>query len=249
MKLNHRITVRIFYQIVILSSFFIISGCAFLSQPNTASSNKNSGSDRLKGTEGILPVTFQLHDVPHNPRKQQGTDCAPDSLRMVLTYRGMKVGEQDIPRQLASRGFGGGTSFGQMQEIAAKGYGLPSFVIHNCDLDTIKSAILNKWPPIIGYRASGKYYHAVVAVGYDDDRKMMFVHDPNILSVRKMRYSDLGGIGKDGGQTLSVLLVLPAGLTDVDLANGLAKYVPKEIMSKLVVSAMFPSQDQKDKVK
>jgi len=62
-----------------------------------------------------------------------------------------------------------------------------------------------------------------------------------------MRYSDLGGIGEDGGQTLSVLLVLPAGLTDVDLANGLAKYVPKEILSKLVVSAMFPSQDQKEK--
>jgi hypothetical protein len=217
-----------------------------LSQPNSVSS-KNTGLDGQKGTEGTLPVTFQLHDVPHNPRKQQGTDCAPDSLRMVLTYRGKKVGEQDIPRQLTSRGFGGGTSFGQMQEIAAKGYGLPSFVIYNCDLETIKSAILNKWPPIIGYRASGKYYHAVVAVGYDDDRKMMYVHDPNILSVRKMRYSDLGGIGKDGGQTLSVLLVLPEGSTEADLANGLMKYVPKEVLSRLVVSAEFPSQDQKEK--
>ncbi|MDQ1317876.1 MAG: Peptidase 2 protein [Candidatus Poribacteria bacterium] len=226
-------------QFIILSSFFIISGCTFLNQPNTVT--KNSASDISKGTEVSLPITFQLHDVPHNPRKQKGTDCAPDSLRMVLNYRGKNVGEADIVRQLKSRGFGGGTSFSQIQEIAVKDYGLPSFVIHNCDLDTIKSAIMNKWPPIIGYRASGKYYHAVVAVGYDDDKKLMFVHDPNVLSVKKIRYSDLGGFESDGTQRLSVLLVLPAGLTDVDLANGLAKYVPKEILSKLVISAMFPS--------
>jgi hypothetical protein len=228
-----------FYQFIILSSFFIISGCTFLSQPNSAT--KNSVSDISKGTEGSLPITFQLHDVPHNPRKQKGTDCAPDSLRMVLNYRGKNVAEPDIVMKLKSRGFGGGTSFFQVQEIAAKDYGLPSFVIHNCDLDTIKSAIMNKWPPIIGYRASGKYYHAVVAVGYDDDEKLMYVHDPNVLSVKKMRYSDLGGFENDGIQRLSVLLVLPAGLSDVDLANGLAKYVPKEILSKLVVSSMFPS--------
>jgi len=233
-----------FYQVIILSSFFIISGCAFLSQPNAVS--KKTGLERLKGTEGSLPITFQLHDVPHNPRKQKGTDCAPDSLRMVLNYRGKNVAEPDIVRLLTSRGAGGGTSFSQMQEIATKDYGLPSFVIHNCDLDTIKSAVLNKWPPIIGYRASGKYYHAVVVVGYDDDKKLMFVHDPNVLSVKKMRYSDLGGFENDSTQRLSTLLVLPAGLTDVDLVNGLAKYVPKEILSKLVVSAMFPSQDQKE---
>jgi ABC-type bacteriocin/lantibiotic exporter with double-glycine peptidase domain len=228
-----------FYQFIILSSFFIISGCTFLSQPNNAT--KNSASDISKGTEGSLPTTFQLHDVPHNPRKQKGTDCAPDSLRMVLNYRGKNVAEPDIVRQLKSRGFGGGTSFFQIQEIAAKDYGLPSFVIHNCDLDTIKSAIMNKWPPIIGYRATGKYYHAVVAVGYDDDEKLIYVHDPNVLSVKKMRYSDLGGFENDGTQRLSVLLVLPAGLTDVDLSNGLAKYVPKEILSKLIISSMFPS--------
>ena len=213
-------------QIIILSSFFIISGCTFLSQPNNV--KKNSASDISKGTEGSLPITFQLHDVPHNPRKQKGTDCAPDSLRMVLNYRGKNVAEPDIVRQLKSRGFGGGTSFSQIQEIAAKGYGLPSFVIHNCDLDTIKSAIMNKWPPIIGYRASGKYYHAVVAVGYDDDKKLMFVHDPNVLSVRKMRYSDLGGFEDDGLQRLSCLIILPAGSTEDDLRKALAKYITKE---------------------
>ncbi|MDQ1327808.1 MAG: Peptidase 2 protein, partial [Candidatus Poribacteria bacterium] len=59
-------------QLIILSSFFIISGCTFLSQPNNVA--KNSASDISKGTEVSLPITFQLHDVPHNPRKQKGTD-------------------------------------------------------------------------------------------------------------------------------------------------------------------------------
>ena len=165
---------------------------------------------------------------------------------MVLNYRGKEVDEQDIVRQLTARGFGGGTSLSQMQEIATKAYNLPSFTIHNCDLDTIKSAILNKWSPIIGYRASGKYYHAVVAVGYDDERRMMFVHDPNIIGVRKMRYSDLGGVSDDGLQRLSVLIVLPEGLTPDDLTQGLAKYVSKENIAKLIVSVLLPKQEDKD---
>lgn len=231
--------------LILLFISTMLSGCTFLNQPNNVA--KNSTSDRIKGTEGSLPITFQLHDVPHNPRKQKGTDCAPDSLRMVLNYWGKNVAEPDIVRKLTSRGFGGGTSFTQMQVIATKDYGLPSFVIHNCDLDTIKSAVLNKWPPIIGYRASGKYYHAVVVVGYDDGKKLMFVHDPNVLSVKKMRYSDLGGVGDDGVQRLSTLLVLPTGLTDVDLSNGLAKYVPKENIAKLMISIMIPTQEQTSK--
>jgi hypothetical protein len=222
----------------------LIPGCAFLGQPNTSKSD--SGTEKISGTEGTMPEIFQLHDVPHNPRKQKGTDCAPDSLRMVLNYRGKKVDEQDIVRQLTARGFGGGTTFGQMQEIATKAYNLPSFTIHNCDLNTIKSAILNKWAPIIGYRASGKYFHAVVAVGYDDDRRMIFVHDPNILGVRKMRYSDLGGVSDDGVQRLSVLIVLPESLTPDDLTQGLAKYVSKENIAKLAVSIMLPTQEDKD---
>lgn len=223
---------------------FIISGCAFLSQPNTSSSM----TDPENQIKEAIPETFQLHDVPHNPRKQKGTDCAPDSLRMVLSYRGREVDEQDIVRHLESRGFGGGTSFRQMQEIASKAYDFPSFLIHNCDLDTIKSAILNKWPPIIGYRASGKYYHAVVAVGYDNKRRMMFVHDPNILGVRKMRYSDLGGVSKDGVQRLSVLLVLPEGSTPEDLSKGLSKYSPKERINLLMVSGMAPAQEKADQI-
>ncbi|MGB9597481.1 MAG: C39 family peptidase, partial [Candidatus Poribacteria bacterium] len=225
--------------LLIIFLCFLIYGCSTLSQPH--SYPKSNSSANISGTEGPLPAVYQLHDVPHNPRKQKGTDCAPDSLRMVLTYRGRNVGEQDITRQLTNRGAGGGTTFGQMQEIAVNSYGLPTFVVHNCDLDSIKSAIVNKMPPIIAYRSGGRNFHAVVGVGYDDKRSQIFVHDPNILSVRKMRYSDLGGFSDDGLQRLSCLFVLPSGTTEDEFKEALAKYIPKENVTRLIISTMYPS--------
>jgi hypothetical protein len=224
--------------------FIILSGCAMLKQPSTP----NNSNDTAIKTEASLPETFQLHDVPHNPRRQEGTDCAPDSLRMVLNYRGKDVSKDwDIPQQLTSdltglRGSSGGTSFGQMQRIAAEVYKLPAFLIYNCDLQSMKALIMSKWPPIVTYRIAGKAYHAVVAVGFDDKRRNLLVHDPNFAGVSKIRYSDLGGLENDSVQRVSCLLVLPEGSTEMDLQNGLEKYVPKDVISKLTVSVMFPQQ-------
>lgn len=214
-------------------------GCAVLKQPGDISSGE---ADLLGGTERVLPQRFQLHDVPHNPRKQKGTDCAPDSLRMVLNHRGKNVREGDITRQLTSRGRNGGTSFYQMQQVAVKSYGLPAFIVNNCDLLSLKAAIASGWAPIMSYKSSGKSYHAVVAVGYNDKRNILLVHDPNFIRVRKIRYYDLGGVSADSIQRLSCLLVLPSGSTEADLRRGLEEYVPKELSSKLRIFSMLPSQ-------
>jgi len=163
---------------------------------------------------------------------------------MVLTYRGKRVGEQDITRQLTTRGRNGGTTLQQMQEIAVKSYDLPAFMIGNCDMYSLKAAIMNRWPPIVGYRASGQNYHAVVAVGHDDEKRIMFVHDPNFIRVRKVRYFDLGGMSEGSDQRLQCLLVLPAGSTEETLIKGLEKYVPKELSSKLNIYSMMPLQER-----
>ncbi len=231
------------YSFFLILLSIIIGGCGILNQP--ANSIRSDTSTNVSGTDNSLPVVYQLHDVPHNPRKQKGTDCAPDSLRMMLTYRGRNVGEQDITRQLTSRGVGGGTTFAQMQEIAVNSYGFPTLMVPNCDLDSIKSAIVNKMPPIIAYRSGGRNFHAVVGVGYDDKRNQMFVHDPNILGVRKMRYSDLGGFSDDGSQRLSCLFVLPTGSTEDEFKEALSKFIPKDKVNKLVILSMYPSEIKK----
>ena len=217
-----------------------LAGCSALEQPSGTVESRDEVS--TGGTAGELPSRFQLHDVPHNPRRQEGTDCAPDSLRMVLSYRGKKISKDwDIPRKITGhRSARGGTTLHQMQEIAAGSYGLPAFVIGNLDLDSLKAAIVNRWPPIVAYRIAGKSYHAVLAVGYDDRRRTLLVHDPNFLRIKKIQYSDLGGMSKGSGQRLACLLVLPEGTAERDLRRGLEKYVPKEVVSSLKIFGMLP---------
>jgi len=234
---------RIIAQLTLLIA---LAGCSALEQTRSPAED----SDLASGTMEPLPERFQLHGVPHNPRKQEGTDCAPDSLRMVLNYRGKDVAKDwDIPQQLTSeltglRGSSGGTSFHQMQKIAVEIYGLPAFVIPNCDLDSLKAAIVNGWPPVVSYKSRGRSYHAVVAVGYDDKRHNMLIHDPNYLNVRKMRYYDLGGASENSSvQRISCLLILPAGSTKKNLKQGLEKYVPKDMVSRLRIFPMLPSKD------
>lgn len=231
---SHYKTMRFMALAIII---LIFSGCSVLEQTHS----KPETDDTIRGTAGELAEKFQLHDVPHNPRKQKGTDCAPDSLRMILNYRGKKISnDQEITRLLTSRGRSGGTSFSQMQDIAVKHYGLPAFRMHNCNMDSIKSAIMNKWPPIVSYRSSGRSYHAVVAVGYDDKRHTMFVHDPNYQRVRKIRYDDLGGVSGDSDQKLACLVILPEGATEETLRRGLRKYIPAESVEKLRIFAKLP---------
>ena len=225
----------------------VLAGCSALEQPQNILTTTEAGV--VSGTAGPLPKSFQLHGVPHNPRKQKGTDCAPDSLRMVLNYRGQNIAnDQVIPRLLdkigARRGRTGGTSFSQMQKIAVEHYDLPAFTIYNCDLDSLKAAIANEWPPIVSYRVSGSgkhaLYHAVVAVGYDDKRRTMSVHDPNYLRVRKIRYDALGGVSGDSDQKFECLLVLSKGSTAEKLTLGLEKYVPKEVVRQLTIYSRLP---------
>jgi hypothetical protein len=232
--------------IIILTLLIFLAGCSVLEQQNIESSAEESGL--VSGSEGVLPGSFRLHDVPHNPRKQKGTDCALDSLRMVLNYRGKDVKEGEISRKLdqitgGSRGSQGGTTFSQMQRIAVQFYGLPAFMIGNCDLDSVKAAIVNRWAPVVAYRSSGRTYHAVVAVGYNDRRRIMYVHDPNYVRVEERRYDDFGGLTKDSEQRISCLVVLPEGSTVADFKQGLEKYVPQEMLSQLRVYAMMPSQN------
>ena len=222
----------------------VLTGCSVLRQTRSPSTEADFASEM----EEVLPQRFQLHDVPHNPRRQEGTDCAPDSLRMVLNYRGKNVVKDwDIPLKLTRevtglRGRSGGTSFHQMQKIVVETYGLPAFIIPNCDLYSLKAAIVNRWPPIISYKSRGRSHHAVVAVGYDDKRHNMLIHDPNYLSVRKMRYYDLGGVSENSVQRLPCLLVLPKGSTEKDLRRGLEKYVPKEMVLRLRIFPLLPLQ-------
>ncbi|MBC8230588.1 C39 family peptidase [bacterium] len=173
-----------------------------------------------------LPKKFNLHSVPHNSRTQRGTDCGPDSLRMVLNYYDKKCKEGELVKQLDSRGRYGGVSFKQLAEITRK-YDLEAYLMSNLNLDILKSFLLNQWPPIVAYKSRRNTGHAVVMVGYDDAKKRLSVHDPNFVKVRQIPYHQFLPVWKQTSN--SCLLVVPKGLTKQDIITAVRKYVSLEV--------------------
>jgi len=174
----------------------------------------------------LLPKKFNLHSVPHNPRSQRGTDCGPDSLRMVLNCYDKECKEGELVKQLDSRGRYGGVSFKQLAEIAKK-YDLESYLMSDLNFDILKSFLLNEWPPIVAYKSRANNRHAVVMVGYDDVKKRLFVHDPNFVKVRQIPYHQFLPVWKQAGNFC--LLVVPKGLTRQDIITAVRKYVSVEV--------------------
>jgi ABC-type bacteriocin/lantibiotic exporter with double-glycine peptidase domain len=179
-----------------------------------------------------LPEKFILSSVPHNPRRQYGTDCGPDSLRMVLNYYKKGVKEGDLVRQLnklgeqGRRGKHGGLTFSQLAQLARL-YDLEAYSMSGLNFDILKALLINGWPPIVGYRARRGVGHAVVVVGYDDARKRLLVHDPNFVRVNRVPYRDFLPAWKQFGS--SCLLVVPKGVKRADIIAAIRKYVNLEV--------------------
>ncbi|MCD6508668.1 C39 family peptidase [Candidatus Poribacteria bacterium] len=172
-----------------------------------------------------LPQKFTL-PVPHNPARQYGPDCGPDSLRMVLNYYGKGVREGDIVRQLKSRGKYGGVTLSQLARIA-RGYDLEAYIMAGLNLEILKALLVNKWPPIVTYRARRDVGHAVVVVGYDDTKKRLMVNDPNFVRVSRIPYHDFIPAWQQFGG--SCLLVVPKGIKQSDILAAIRRYVSFEI--------------------
>lgn len=229
---------RLMFKIIILTTVLIvlfhIAGCEPVRQKIksdlTAPVKEQAPAPKeeyvLSAPKNSLPKKFILHSVPHNPRRQQGTDCAPDSLRMVLNYyqKGCKEGE--LVKQLESRGRYGGVSLGQLAKIA-KRYDLEAYLMSGLNLDILKAFLLNRWPPIVSYKSGRNTGHAVVMVGYDDVKKRLLIHDPNFVKVRQFPYYQFLPVWKQTGNLC--LLVVPKGLTRQDIMGSVRKYVNIEV--------------------
>jgi len=172
-----------------------------------------------------LPRRYIL-SVPHNPVRQYGPDCGPDSLRMVLNFYRRGVKEGDIVRRLKSRGRHGGVTFSQLAEIA-RGYDLEAYIMAGLNIDILKALLVNGWPPIVGYKARRDVGHAVVVVGYDDVRKRLMVNDPNFVRVSRIPYRDFVPAWEQFGG--SCLLIVPKGVKQSDILAAIRRYVNLEV--------------------
>lgn len=182
-------------------------------------------SMKRKESKDSLPEKLLIHSVPHNPRRQRGADCGPDSLRMVLNYYDKDVKEGEIVRQLNNRGGHGGVSLGQLAKIASN-YNLKAYLMSRLELDILKVFLVKGWPPIVPYNPRVRRGHAVVLIGYNDIEKRLFVNDPNYVKVRRFPYHRFLPLWNRHGS--SCLLIVPESYTREDIAAAVRKYVDSE---------------------
>jgi len=226
-KLRFKIALEwIFIILALLLNFIACSSMKILEQKKVS---------QEKGTveEQKLPERFRLHKLHHNPRKQKGTDCGPDSLRMVLNYLGNDVTEGDIVRKLQKRTKRGGTTFHQLKEIAESHYGMKAFMVSNANLNVLKVLLVQNYPPIVGYRTRNREGHAVVFAGYDDKKRVAFINDPNYVKVTRIGYMDFLGAWKSYGRPC--LLIAPANTTQKMIKKDLGEYLPKDKINSIQI--------------
>jgi len=222
-KLTFRVVLE--WSLVISALFLNLLACSSVKMLK----QKEVSQENATVEEQKFPEKFRLHKLRHNPRNQKGTDCGPDSLRMVLNYWGLNVREGEIVRELHRRTRKGGTTFQQLKEIAESHYGMKAFIVSNASFNTLKALLIQNFPPIVGYRTKNRTGHAVVFVGYDDKKRMAFVNDPNYLKVTRISYIDFLGRWKSHGSLC--LLIAPANITPGMIKKALEAYLPGNEMA------------------
>ena len=223
-------TILAFYLIMV----FTITGCQLASEQiqtdlDAPAAVQMSGHNEKVANKAVedrsLPGQFRLHSIPHNRRPQRGTDCAPDSLRMVLNHYKKGVTEGEVVKQLDDRGRSGGVTFTQLAAIA-RGYDLEAYIIYGLNIETLKTFLLNGWPPIVSH-SIGRGGHAIVVVGYDDAKRRLLVHDPWFPRVKRFHYHDFVPVWKHRGNR--ALLVVPKGVTKRQIITAVGEHATHEI--------------------
>ncbi len=136
-------------------------------------------------TDSNLPPSFLIEGVPWY--RQDGNQCGPTSLAMVLNYYGMKVTKDDIVKWVMSVGLLG-TPLEELEYYAGtqKGCKVYRFYDGTKGKTRVKGLIAQGYPLIAIGRIPTRWHsrsklwegHAVVVVGYDDVGGNFIIQDP-----------------------------------------------------------------------
>ncbi len=134
-------------------------------------------------THSNLPPSFLIEGVPWY--RQDGNQCGPTSLAMVLNYYGMKVTKDDIVKWVMNVGLL--TPVQQLEYYAEtqKGCRVYRFYDNTRGKTRVKGLIAQGYPLIAIGRIPTRWHsrsklwegHAVVIVGYDD-AGFFIIQDP-----------------------------------------------------------------------
>ncbi len=123
------------------------------------------------------------------PYRQKSGLCGVASLKMVLAYFGSKKKEADLIK-LTKASPKRGTSAQNIKK-AAQQLGFLAEIKDGADFDDIKFWLDKKVPPIVDwFSAYGGHIEGHYSVVIGLDKKFIYLQDPEIASIRKMKRLD-----------------------------------------------------------
>jgi len=158
----------------------------------------------LRGVERGARETGRRRVVDGVPYiRQVGPKCAAAALGMVLRRFGRKVDQEELFRQL--RGHSGGVHVHAMPE-AARRHRFEAHP-HVGSLDSLRRQ-LDAGVPVILFLTPMGMGHAVVAIGYDDARREIILHDPATAPFKRV---SLARLEREWGESdRTCIAVVPA---------------------------------------
>jgi len=143
-----------------------------------------------------------LEGVPYV--RQVGPRCAAASLAMMLRHFGRKTDQRKLFEELAGRE--GGVHAHRLP-VVARALGFEPHV-YLSGLEDLKQKV-SAGLPLMLYLSPMGMGHAVVAVGYDERRREVIVHDPANSPLRRITYSRLEALWRENDHT--AMVVIPRG--------------------------------------
>lgn len=169
--------------------------------------------------ETAVPRYYLIRDVPLY--RQGSAECGPTALSMVLNYYGVRKSKDELKGELNFNPKRGISPVSIVYFPFSK-YDFKGEIVLNSSLDDLRSWIARNRPVIVRQYANrnnklySKIGHYRVAVGYDDEKEVIYVNDPEKPELFPISYKDFIEFwdmsDQPGNSTKNFMLVMiPAG--------------------------------------
>ncbi len=146
------------------------------------------------------PKKIVLDGVPYV--KQHGPQCAAASLSMILSFYKQSIDQDDIYAAIKSD-YAGAQSLDIIRyPRSLKGYKSFGYI---GTLEDLKGRI-DEGIPVMVFLTPFGYGHVVVAIGYDETKHQIIMHDPTVASMQAVSYDQFLEEWRQSGNECAIVL-------------------------------------------
>lgn len=173
----------------------------------------------------ILPERVVIEGIKIK-KAQSFTDCVEVSLEAVFDFYGTNTSRKEISDQIQK--FSGTSIPDMIGFVRERGFNIFCFLDEGKDKKWIKYFLSRNMPVMVtvGYL---RYGHMMVLVGYDDNKKIFYVADPEWRSIQEWHYQEFNERHYEVQEGNETFLVYPESkqieaLSDGKIPTELKKY-------------------------